>query len=83
MIIIRKPRKRGWQAMMNSYLMVACHAFELSNIYQRNKDMDGMYRAVLKGSQNLHRAAEVGGFFKVDDMFKWIERENKKMKRSS
>jgi len=83
MIIIRKPRRKSWQTMMSSYLMVAQHAFELSEIYRKDKDIDGMYKAALKGSQNLHRAAEAGGFFKVEDMFKWIEREYSKQKGSS
>lgn len=82
MIIIRKPRRKSWKGMMSSYLMVACHAFELSNICRRNRDIDGMYEAALKGWQNLHRAANAGGFFKVNDMFKWVERETKRAKRS-
>lgn len=82
MIIIRKPRRKGWQAMMSGYLMVAYHAFELADIHQRYRNTDGMYEAVLKGSQNLHRAAKAGGFFKVEDMFKWIEQEYSKQKRS-
>ena len=82
MIIIRKPRRKGWKTRMCMYLEVAMHAFELSDMYSKEHDLDKMYDAALKGSKNLHRAADEGGFFNVEDLFKWIEQQNKRAKRS-
>lgn len=81
MIIIRKPRTKGWQALMSAYIMVAYYAFEASDLCRKSGDADKMYKFVLKGSENLNRAAKAGGFFSVLDMFKWIENQKSNPKR--
>ena len=83
MIIIRKPRTKGWQARMSSYILVAYHAFVASDLYRKSGDADKMYEMALVGSKNLNRAVEAGGFFSILDMFKWIDKQKSEMKGSS
>lgn len=81
MIIIRKPRTKGWQGRMSSYLIVAYHAFAAAELYEKDS-IDKAYAMILEGGKNLRRAVNAGGFFSFTDMFKWIENQKSNPKRS-
>lgn len=80
MIIIRKPRERGWRRRMHTNLELAKEYFKMASLVKGNVFEEDFYAK--EGMDRLKTAAKVGGFFSVRDMQLWIEQESQKLKRS-
>ena len=80
MIIIRKPRKRGWRWRMHTNLELAKEYFKMASLVKGNTFEEIFYTK--EGMSRLKTAAKVGGFFSVRDMQLWIGQESQKLKRS-
>lgn len=80
MVIIRKPRKRGWRWHMHTNLELAKEYFKMASLVKGNAFEETFYAK--EGMDRLKTAAKIGGFFSVRDMQLWIEQENQKLKRS-
>ena len=80
MIIIRKPRKRGWRWRMHTNLELDKEYFKMASLVKGNAFEEVFYTK--EGMDRLKTAAKVGGFFSIRDMQLWIEQESQKLKRS-
>nr|DAM61609.1 MAG TPA: hypothetical protein [Caudoviricetes sp.] len=80
MIIIRKPRKRGWLRRMCTNLELAKEYFKMASLVKENAFEENFYAK--EGMDRLKTAAKVGGFFSVRDMQLWIEQQGQKLERS-
>lgn len=80
MIIIRKPRKRGWRWCMHTNLELAKEYFKMASLVKGNAFEEVFYAK--EGMDRLKTAAKAGGFFSIRDMQLWIEQESQKLKRS-
>ena len=80
MVIIRKPRKRGWLSHMYANLELAKEYFKMASLVKGNAFEEAFYAK--EGMSRLKTAAKVGGFFSVRDMQLWIEQKGQKLRRS-
>ncbi len=80
MIIIRKSRNENWYMHMQYHLTVAESYYAKAS---RSTNDAEKWHLIFEGKWHAKCAAKAGGFFRVEDMYKYLDQQKPKTERSA